>query len=464
MPLTGNRARQEVTLWQVSNRSLGALRAQVGGWSLSVHHDYDPTARVLHHGDGTRRGADAIGQVITSAAGPFSAATSFLSVQDVSLAPDGSAYAALNSSIRRIAPDGSITVVAGSGSTGALNGNVRGVAVAPDFSFYIAGDNLVRRVSREGVMTTVAGGGAITSGDGLPATQMQFLSVGDVAISADGGFYFTFTSPIVAIGHVGLNGIYTRVAGVGTSGFSGDGGPARLARISSPGGLSVAPDGSIYFSDSGNQRIRRIDTNGIISTVVGTGTAGFLGDGGPATQARVAGPQGTAFGSDGSLYFADWGNGRIRRVGTDGIITTLAGAGQGFSGDGGPATRALLRPQGVAVAPDGSFYIADVSNFRVRRVEAVLPGFSAAQLFIASADGTQYYTFSASGRHLQTRDAFTNTVLYEFTYDLEGRLATVTDSHGNASTIQRDGSGNPTAIVGPFGQRTVLAVNADGYP
>ncbi|MFO1420485.1 MAG: hypothetical protein U1F59_13250 [Candidatus Competibacteraceae bacterium] len=166
-------------------------------------------------------------------------------------------------------------------------------------------------------------------------------------------------------------GIITTVAGTGTGGFSGDGGPATAARLYAPISIAVAPEDSLYIGDSYGTRIRRVGPDGIITTVAGNGQAGFSGDGGPATAARLSSTNaGIAVGPDGSLYVADRDNHRIRRVGPDGIITTVAGTGvSGFSGDGGPATSAqLASPNDVAVGPNGSLYIADTSNGRIRRV------------------------------------------------------------------------------------------------
>ena len=204
---------------------------------------------------------------------------------------------------------------------------------------------------------------------------------------------------------------------------------------------------------------------GIITTLAGTGDAGFTGDGGPVAQARLRYPQGVAVGADGNLYIADTFNHRIRRVGSDGIITTLAGTGDtyGFAGDGGPATQALLsHPQGVAVGADGNLYIADAGNNRIRQLRSSLPGSSFSDIVMAAEDGSEVYVFTSAGRHLRTLDALTGTVRFQFTYDGAGRLATVADSDGNVTTIERDGSGNLSAIVAPFGQRTTLAVNGDG--
>ena len=160
----------------------------------------------------------------------------------------------------------------------------------------------------------------------------------------------------------------TTVVGGNGDGFSGDGGPAINAKLDFPWMAVEAADGSLYVLDQGNNRIRRIDPNGVISTVAGNGVGGFSGDGGPATAAQIFFPEGIALGPDGSLYIADTFNHRVRKVTPDGIIRTIAGTGvAGFSGDGGAALQAKLdQPEGVAVAPNGDVYIADSANDRIR--------------------------------------------------------------------------------------------------
>ncbi|KAF0144564.1 MAG: YD repeat-containing protein [Nitrospirae bacterium] len=166
--------------------------------------------------------------------------------------------------------------------------------------------------------------------------------------------------------------IITTVAGNGQSGFSGDGGPATNARLYSPHGVAVDSAGNIYIADSYNGRIRKVDTNGIITTVAGGGSNWLnLGDGGPATQAMLNSPTGIAVDNAGNIYIADSYNGRIRKVDTNGIITTVAGGGSNWLnlGDGGPATQAsLYSPQGVVVDSSGNIYIADTITSRIRKV------------------------------------------------------------------------------------------------
>ena len=166
----------------------------------------------------------------------------------------------------------------------------------------------------------------------------------------------------------------------------------------------------------------------------------------------------------GNVYFTEPGAGwRIRCVRPDGILTTVAGTGTfGFSGDGGPATAAKIKPNDIAVGPDGSIYFADDLNHRVRRVFAPLPGFTGDEIAIPSEDGGKLFRFDFTGRHLDTRDAFTGAVLFTFAYNAGGQLVKITDGEGNATTIQRAANGAPLAIVAPFGQTTTLTADASG--
>lgn len=167
-------------------------------------------------------------------------------------------------------------------------------------------------------------------------------------------------------------GIISTVAGTGEAGFSGDGGPAAKAALDFPAGLAVDVQGRLLIADMNNHVIRRVAADGSISTVAGTlRSAGFSGDGKPATAAQLSSPADITVGRDGSLIIADSDNHRIRRIDSTGVITTIAGSGDaGFAGDGGAAVQAQLdAPQGVAVRPDGSIYVADARNQRVRLLQ-----------------------------------------------------------------------------------------------
>ncbi len=296
------------------------------------------------------------------------------------------------------AAPGDISTVAGTGTAGfsgeggtataAMLKYPVDVAPTPDGGFLIVDiDNYRIRKVLNGVITTVAGTGVSGfSGDGGPATAAKISTVNSVAVTPDGGFLMADygSSRIRKV----LNGIITTVAGTGTAGFSGDGGPATAAALSSPASLASTPDGSFLFVDQGNQRIRKV-LNGIITTVAGTGTAGFNGDGGPATGAQLNFPIDVASTPDGGFLIADQLNNRIRKV-LNGQITTVAGDGtSGFSGDGGPATSAhLAYPSSVATTLDGGLLIGDNGNYRIRKV---LDG------TIATAAGTGTAGFSGDG-------------------------------------------------------------------
>ena len=346
--------------------------------------------------------------------------------------------------------------------------------MGPDGSLYIADNqnNRVRRVGPDGIISTVAGTGAAAfGGDGGLAVSAQLNRPGAVAVGPDGSLYIADGSNY-RVRRVSPDGIITTVAGNGSqcpiprTQPCGDGGLATLAQITWPDTLAVGSDGRLYIGASNDARIRRVGTDGIIRTVAGTGAQGTTGDGGPATSALLWSPNGLAVGPDGSFYISDSGGPRrIRRVGPDGIITTVAGGlTGGYNGDGMLATQALLNnPYGVSVAPDGSLYIADRSNNRVRRVVPALAGFSVSDSLIPAEDGSEVYHFAPSGRHLRTLDALTGAVRYLFGYDTAGRLASVTDGDGNVTSIERDPSGVPTAVVGPHGQRTTLQLDGNGY-
>jgi uncharacterized protein (TIGR03437 family) len=241
------------------------------------------------------------------------------------------------------------------------------VAVDSAGSLYIADtyNQCIRKVSN-GVIVTVAGNGTPGySGDNGPATSAQLNYPSGVAVDSAGNIYIAdyFNQRIRKVS----NGVIATVAGVGTWGFSGDNGPAANAQLYGPNGVAVDSAGNVYIADTFNYRVRKI-SNGVITTVAGGGSV--LGDGGPATSALLGLPYAVAVDSAGSLYIADAGANRIRKV-SSGAITTVAGNGTiGYSGDGGPATSAqLYDPFGVAVDSTGNLYIADTGNARVREVQ-----------------------------------------------------------------------------------------------
>jgi hypothetical protein len=230
----------------------------------------------------------------------------------------------------------------------------------------------VRKVAVGGTISTVAGTGtAGYSGDGGPATSAQLNYPIGVAVDSSGNLYIA-DEVNQRIRKVTAGGTISTVAGTGTAGYSGDGGQATSARLNYPSYVAVDSSGRLYIADTANQRVRRVGPLGNIGTVAGTGTSGYSGDGGQATSAQLNTPSGIAVDSSGNLYIADYSNARIRRVGPLGNIGTVAGSGtDGFSGDGGAATSArLYHPGAVAVDTSGNQYILDFDNFRIRKVTA----------------------------------------------------------------------------------------------
>ncbi len=245
------------------------------------------------------------------------------------------------------------------------------VEIGPDGSLYIVESqgNRIRRVTPDGIINTVAGTGSTGyGGDGGPAIEAQLRTPYDVAIDADGSIYIADLGNS-RIRRVGPNGIITTVAGTGTHGYNGDNIPAVSAMLNNARSIALGPDGSLYIADRNNYRIRRVSPAGIITTVAGTGESGYTGDNSLATAARIN-PWKIASDLEGNLYIATT-NGVVRRVDTSGIITTIAGTGiTGFSGDLGLATEAQFGGNiDVTVGSDQSLYIADTGNNRIRRVD-----------------------------------------------------------------------------------------------
>ncbi len=220
--------------------------------------------------------------------------------------------------------------------------------------------------------------------DGIITTVAQLPS-GVLAADAAGNLYVGSTFSVLRIGS---DHTLSTVAGTGTQGYSGDGGLATSAQLSGAGGLAPSAHGDLYIADTSNCVVRKVSANAIITTVAGNGACGYSGDGGPARSAQLFFPEGLALDASGALYIADTRNQRIRKVTPNGVITTLAGNGAaGYSGDGGPATAAELNwPGGLALDGGGNLYIADSANYRVRKL--------APDGTITTAAGNGSYAFS----------------------------------------------------------------------
>jgi len=310
------------------------------------------------------------------------------------IALDGSGYIYIadyyNSRIRKVNVSGIITTIAGSATAG-YSGDERaatiaeiyepnGVTVDVSGNIYIAdlSNAVVRKINPSGIITTLAGNGSAGySGDGGSATAAELKYPLDVAADASGNVYIavggdgSFDDEDHRIRKVNTSGVITTFAGTGSSTFSGDGDLADNAALDNPFNLIADGSGNIYFSDASNNRIRKLSTSGIITTVAGTGVSGFSGDGGAATAAQLATPAGLTFDGSGNLYIADKENNCIRKVSATGVMSTVAGtAGTlGYSGDGTQATNAkLAMPSDVKFDASGNLYIADFGNGAVRKI------------------------------------------------------------------------------------------------
>lgn len=274
----------------------------------------------------------------------------------------------------------------GAAATSAMLNDPQGVVVDSAGNIYIAdtANNAVRKVTG-GKITSIVGsvdGSAGYTGDGGPGTTAQVFHPSALALDSAGNLFIADTSNEV-IRKLTPAGIISTFAGQGGAGFGGDGGAATRAQFSNPEGLAFDSAGNLYIADTTNNRVRMIAPNGIISTVAGSSNSGFAGDLGPANKARLNSPKGVSVDPAGNLYIADSFNNRIRVVNTTGIIYTVAGSGStNFSGDGGPAVSAGFRfPSGVATSRSGNILIVDNQNNAIRLLTAVpgVPTISAAQ-------------------------------------------------------------------------------------
>jgi sugar lactone lactonase YvrE len=284
-----------------------------------------------------------------------------------------------NNVVREVTVNGTIQTIAGNGTRGysgdsgpAINAELSfplGLAFDASGNLYIAdsSNDVIRILTTDGNISTFAGNNTRGySGDSLPATAAQLYSPTGIVVDTSGDVFFS-DSGNHAIREVASNGIIITVGGNGSPGYSGDGGYIGGARFNYPKGLAMDTAGNIYIADFGNSAIRKIAaSNGAVTTVAGT-SAGFSGDGGPATAAQLAFPEGVAVDSSANLYIADSANHRIRYV-SGGNIQTIAGNGQpGYSGDGGPPANAqFFYPNGIAVSSTGNVYIADLDNNVIR--------------------------------------------------------------------------------------------------
>ena len=464
-------ARQEFVYsqsWTVPLGQYDVASAGLGGWTLDAHKIYDGRGRVLYDGDANRisdpqrldrvtlRRVAGTGNWGDPTQGQRATMAKLYGPVSVAAASDGSFYIAEPYAYRvhRVSAAGTITTISGNGSSGftpdgspAAGAAIRpwDVAIGPDDSLYIndQGNFRIRRIVN-GLLTTVAGNGADGSRhtgpvDGLPARNVPIGPVEGIAVGPDGTLYLSDGRYVRA---VAPSGIIRTIAGDGVSQpNTGNGGPALRAGVS-PRALAIGADGSVYLTNNSSE-LRRIRPDGIIERVTSALGAGW----------------GVAAAGDGRVLVADLSERVVRKV-TNGAISTFAGNRSGSNAEGELARSVHLSyPWDVDVAPDGTVFIVDHNNSTVHRTSALFPSMTrSGEVLVASSGGEVAYIF-ANGRHARTVDTLTGTVLYTFGYDAAGWLVSITDTHGNVTTVERNAQGLPRAIVAPGGQRTTLTVD-----
>jgi RHS repeat-associated protein len=452
---------QRISLGSLENRAAG-----LGSWSLDVHHAYDPLqGGYIYRGDGERLNPELLTPVIFGLYPNGGAATDFV------LRPDGSMFVLKqpgqfqDTRVYLRQPDGTETIYAGNAnpSIGFGYGGDGGpatqatlnepgmIALGPDgITLYIADtdNSILRKVDTNGIITTVAGipqNYSCSGSDGLLGTQWTFNGVYKVEAAEDGTVYFTSNCP--GLFRLDPDGRVMKVPGALPSPYDKT--------------LAMGPDGSVYYGK--NTQVRRALPDGTDVLVAGDGSFGNGGDGLPATSAQLTFTSGLTVGPDGSVYIAT--GSRIRKVGPDGIITTIAGGGTMSFGSAAAATavpgvgRMKINPEGdlLFTFNNGPTFVG------IAKMRPLGVGFSLSEVLRASPDGNELYVFDVTGKHLRTLNALTAKVIYRFAYGADRQLATITDADGNVTTIQRNGAGEPTAIVGPYGHRTTLDLDANGY-
>ncbi|MBU6427785.1 MAG: hypothetical protein KGR26_02120 [Cyanobacteria bacterium REEB65] len=319
----------------------------------------------------------------TGDGGPATAAT-FTQPAGLATGSGGSVYVADygNHKVRKISSDGIVSTVAGWGAFGFSGDGGLAIDAQLNHPYAVAlsgaglltiadyGNNRIRQVDGNGIIQTLAGGGSLTPATGQAATDSALVGPAGLAFDSAGNLYVAEFGG-QRVDRIDPSGKLTVVAGTGTVGDTGDGGPATAASLDQP--VAVLPDGKgdLYIADFGNQRVRMVDSSGMIHTVAGTGTAGAAGDGGAAIGAELHGPASLLLLADGTLVIADSANAEIRALAPDGTLRSIAGTGtSGNSGDGGPALSAMLGDP-IALAASGSAIL--VSDFGNNRIRALVP-------------------------------------------------------------------------------------------
>jgi RHS repeat-associated protein len=465
-PISAVRDRFQATLWQYWAGHIGSVDAQyagLGGWTLDVHHVFDRETETVYFGDGKEQSGFA--PLLTTFAGsgppaetsgndgPATSAKLNLSGRNgakLVVAPNGDVYftdsGANSNYIRKIDTNGIITHVAGDGFTREVFYAPAGIAIGPDRAIYVSDSQHCRiRKIDPGTLavSTVVGRFDVCSPVDGSIKVASFFKPRGITFGPDGTLYIAdeqrlrrFRDGQLSTMATGFGGLY---------------------------GVAVRQDGTLFVSDwSGPSPISRIAVDGTITRYAGGGSSTL--DGALATAAQVRNPEDVAIGVDGLVYFVNTSGHKLQRVNADGRIQTIVGTGIGeFNGDGQSATRSSInRPGGVGFGPDGSLYVIDTENQRIRKITrrqtVSLPG---GTLGVASRDGKELYEFDAEGRHLRTTATHSGAVLYQFGYD-KNLLTSVTHRGGSTPrTTNITRSGSAISIVAPDQQTTTLTLDVN---
>ncbi len=489
--------RIEMTLDRSWTGTLGvwkAVESGLGAWSLTDHHAYDAGSGRIYRGDGTTEEASMMPATMTrlDAQAPFPSG-----FKPIAGGPDGSVYICAwngfsQQFVRKIAPDGTVTTIAGTGPQGSsgdggpataaqVRCNLGSLAVGPDGSVYLGDYDgyKVRRIAPDGIIETVAGTGvAGSTGDGGPATEARLGWVTGISVGPDGTLYITDrqTSGAGRLIQVGTDGVSDTIY------FSSRGVDDVEVEVQS--GRVYFISGAADTNNTGTLRVFRLGPDGLPEHVLGCGNGDpcLVGDYSvldvPAAEARFFsggslarlgfGPKGELFVAAATANFQGGSGARfLWRLDPDGIVRPYLGERSG--GIGAPFVDGVvpeLLNAGVhdlATSPDGLAVSLRSGTDFTYKISPALPGIGIADSFVPASDGSEIYHFDFQGRHLETLHGHTFDPLWTFEYDENGLLARAIDAQGLVTTIERASEGDPQAIIAPYGQRTELAVGADGY-
>ena len=349
--------------------------------------------------------------------------------------------------VRKVTPDGTITTIAGTGvagysgdggmATAAMLNKPYCILVDVSGSVLVGDQSTVRKISSDGFINTIAGIGVLGfSGDGGPATMAEINGSSGLATDIAGNIYLAdFENN--RIRKINTGGIITTIAGTGSTLYNGDNIPATNANLYAPAGVAVDNANNIFITDYRHHRIRKVTPDGIITTIAGTGIAGYSGDGVVATLAQFDRPIGITVDDYGNVYIGATYNNRVRKISSAGIVTTIAGNGLTiFAGDGGPATVAsVVTPTGVGIDASGNLLVCDFGNRRIRRINNVVSVMSQSPM-LQNMESIHIFPNPSNGTfNIQVSTNVNERVTISIT-DIQGR----TKSRGEIE------SNNPTTI------------------